>query len=768
MEAASHPWPTLGVLLLRDGLVTREDLESVLLAQQDSRRQRVTGSRLGELLVERGLVTREQVAKLVAEQYELPFIELSEADVEPSVARRLRERLARDFQALPLNELPGGSLLVAIADPATVLFAEDLREALGAPLRFAVVPPDAMEAAIARVYQDAPVSLPFAEPEEPTDEDLRRIEAEAEEASPDDRYLGSPRAVAQLWPPLGALLIREGLITDEELDAALAQQRLSGGKRLGELLVERGAVTRGDIARLLAEQYELPFVELVPAEVDQHAAVLLPEDLAHRYSALPVGFDPDGTLQIAIADPVAVLYCDELRETLRVPVRFAVAPPEAIEEAIAQAFEHPAEGEAALVDVVAAEPPIAGASAAHDLEAPEVEEALERALALGATDVHFTPQPHAVVVRVRIDGVLRELASLPKSRQPAITSRLKVMGGVDLGTTHAPQEGRVRLERDQGTNLRLVLLPTAQGEKATLHVLSELSQPGSLTELGLTSEGEEALRRALAQPSGLVVVCGPPESGCSTTLYALLSELNTPERSLATIEDPVERVLPGVDQVAVDHAAGLSYASGLRAILLSDSDIVLVGGLPDSETAAAGVRAAVSGRLVLSCLDAPSPASTLERLFELGADRGSLAATLSCVVAQHLVQRICEDCREPYYATSPELDELGRSPEEAGRRLLARGSGCVACGGTGSRGCVAIFEVLAVTDEIRGRIANGTPGGEIVRTAVSAGMQTFRDQCVRLCLEGMTTVSELQQIAAAQPETWFTTTPDPGVDGGAD
>jgi len=806
MEAASHPWPTLGVLLLRDGIVTKEDLESVLDAQRDSRSQRVSGARLGELLVERGLVTREQVAKLVAEQYELPYIELSEDDVDVSVARLLGEDLARSFSALPLSALPGGSILVAIADPATVLFAEDLRQALGeAPLRFAVVPQDALEWQIDRVFALVPEWWQEENGTEQSDDPAFAEDGlDPEHASSNGSYLGSSRAAAQLWPPLGALLIREGLITDEELDAALAQQKLSRGKRLGEILVERGTVTRSEVARLLAEQYELPFVDLDSSEVDEDAAGLISAEIARRHSGLPIGFEPDGALRVAIADPAAILYSDELRHAVDTSVRFVVAPPNAIEDALERMYgsgpglelvgedvadaaaDHTAEPEpdedvvqwleeiptddgaasadapVAAADVPAPEPEPAGAPARlHDVVAPEVEEALERALVLGATDIHFTPQPHAVVVRVRIDGMLRELATFPTSRQEAIVGRLKHLGGLDLETSQAPQEGHLQLENGDGANLRLVVLPTAHGEKATLHLLTELSQPTSLSELGLTDEGDGALRGVLAQSSGLVVVCGPPESGGSTTLYAMLRELNTPERALATIEDPVEQVLSGVDQVAVDHDSGLGFAPSLRAILLSDPDVVLVGELADPETAVGAVRAAVAGRLVLTYLGVSTPAAALERLLELGAERGPLAATLACVVAQRLVHRICADCREPYYPSADELAELGRSPEEAGRRLLARGSGCVACGGTGFRGRVAVFEILSVTDEIRSSLASGTSAEEIERMAVSAGMRTFRDQCVRLCLEGVTTVSELRRVTAEQPEAAFTATPDP-------
>ncbi len=356
MEAAPHPWPTLGVLLMRDGLVTKEDLEAILDEQRDSRQQRITGRRLGELLVERGVVTQAQVAKLVAEQYELPFVELEETDIDLKVAVLLTEDLARRFSAVPINFLPDGSLLLAIADPGTVIFSDELRRALGAPPRFAVVGPHAIDAAIAFVHERPESPIERNGTETGADDDVV-VEMHAEEPdtslpteASDEPYFGSQRAVAHLWPPLGALLMREGLVTDADLETALAQQRLSASRRLGEILVERGIVTRADIARLVAEQYELPFVELAASEVDPLAGALLPEEIARRYAAVPIGFLPDGSLRLVVADPTNVLYSDELHIALGVPLSFAVADPSAIAAAITLAHEHAPTVDASLED----------------------------------------------------------------------------------------------------------------------------------------------------------------------------------------------------------------------------------------------------------------------------------------------------------------------------------------------------------------------------------------------------------------------------------
>ena len=903
---------------MRDGLVTKEDLEAILDDQRDSRQQRITGRRLGELLVERGVVTQAQVARLVAEQYELPFVELEEIDIDLKVAVLLTEDFARRFSAVPINFLPNGSLLVAIGDPSTVIFSDELRRALGAPPRFAVVGPEAIDAAIAFVHErpESPVERNGTE----TGVDDTVVVELPTEAS-DEPYFGSQRATAHLWPPLGALLIREGLVTDTELETALAQQRLSASRRLGEILVERGVVTPADVARLVAEQYELPFVELAESEVEQTTAALLPEEIARRYAALPIGFLPDGSLRVVVADPTNVLYSDELHVALGVPLSFAVADPSAIHAAIALVHEYervvddsledtsPVAGEVvdpsadgtalpaydevvdestdgAVLEITAAddvadlsaaaEPaqiqdtedvadifaldetlePVAAYDVAHEddvadvpvaeefaetdqlsetplvedvagildveetyesyesvsaevvayedhsadvpvaeefaeseeiaeirvveatadivaleesfepaitdeeafdepdggtnppevdtideaptpvelTETPDVhdlDETIGRALSLGASSIHFSPQPHGLVVRARIDGVMRELETLPSSEQESVTSRLKAM--TELVTNEST------------IDVRIDVLTTRQGERVTLRVRDEVAAPILLTDLGMAPDAEETVRQAIHQPSGGIVVCGPTGSGKTTTLYAALRELNAPERTLTTIDDAVGYVLPGVDQVEVDPRAGLSFAQGLRTILSSDPDVILVGEVRDEETARTAAQAALTGHLVLSGLHAPTAAAAVQRLAEMGVEPGVLGATLTCIVAQRLVRRVCQDCRETYYATDDDRVELGRPADDAGPRLLARGRGCTACGDTGFRGRAALFEVLPVTDDIRALVAERASTTEIQRAAVAAGMRTLREDGIRHCLEGVTTAAEVKR-----------------------
>ncbi|MGH3110406.1 MAG: GspE/PulE family protein, partial [Gaiellaceae bacterium] len=530
------------------------------------------------------------------------------------------------------------------------------------------------------------------------------------------------------WPALGTLLVRDGLLTEADLEAALVVQPGSG-KRLGEVLVERGAVTRTQVARVLAEQYELPFIELSESDVQIEAAVLLPEDLARRYTALPVSVEPDDSVLVAVADPTNVMHSDELRLALGVPLRFGVAAPDAIDAAIA--FIH--QQVLTLTDENDADTQHATAGV-HDVEAGEgdtpaisqVNKTIQRALSIGASDIHFTPQPRGLVVRGRVDGVVRELAVIPTSQQGAVTSRLKVMGRLDIAERRAPQDGRVAVKAgSQAIDLRMAVLPTKFGEKVTLRVLNQAAAPDSLSQLALARDTEETIRKAINQPFGAVLTCGPTGSGKTTTLYAALQELNTPDRTLMTIEDPVEYVTPGIDQIEVNVRAGLTFARGLRTILRSDPDTILVGEIRDEETAQIAVRAAMTGHLVLSTLHTQTAAAAIQRMTEMGIEPGLLGSTLTCLVAQRLVRRVCPDCRETYAAGADEMTELGRSGEEG--RVLERGSGCAACGGTGYRGRVGLFEVLAMSDTIRTLVSERAASSAIHRAAVDEGMRTLRE-----------------------------------------
>jgi type IV pilus assembly protein PilB len=546
------------------------------------------------------------------------------------------------------------------------------------------------------------------------------------------------------WPALGTLLVRDEVITPEQLERALEAKRLKPELRFGEILVEQGACTRAQVARVLAEQHELEYVELADSTIAVEAASLLPELLARRYRALPVRFNDDGSILVAVADPTNVLFSDELRLALGGPIQVGVASADAIEGAISRVHD-----EVARIADVAEIHEDAGATVLDfDADTPAVvfvNKTIGRALDLGASDIHFTPQQRRLFVRARVDGVVRVITSIGGSLAPAVTSRLKIMGELDIAERRTPQDGRVSIKRGaQTVDVRVAVLPTTHGEKVTLRILNHRDAPSSLAELGMWPRSQALLEAAIRRPFGSVIVVGPTGSGKTTTLYACLQQLNTPERTLTTIEDPVEYRAAGIDQIEVNVRAGLTFASGLRTILRSDPDIILVGEIRDEETARIAFRAAMTGHLVLTTLHAQTAAAAVQRLLDIGVDPGVVSTSINCVVAQRLVRRLCSDCAEPHHPDAEDLAALS-VPEGYDELNLYRAAGCPECDGTGYRGRIGLFEVLPMTDEIAGLIGQSTR--EIEAAARAASMFTLREDGIRLAIAGITTLDEVRRVA---------------------
>ena len=562
-------------------------------------------------------------------------------------------------------------------------------------------------------------------------------------------------AAHQLWPTLGSLLVKSGTLTPELLEAALDEQR-GTGLRLGELLVQRGLVTRADVARALAEQHGLAYVDLRETPVEPAAASLLPASLARRYGAMPVRILEDGALLVAVSDPTNVLDSDDLRRALGVGIRVGVAASDEVAAVVARAAaaeeieledEEPDELEDDVeldldeeTNVVDLQEAAASAPAIR-----HVNKLLRRAIELGASDVHFTPQRSAVRVRARVDGVLRDLATIPKSLQSAVTSRLKIMGELDIAERRLPQDGRVSIKQGgRSRDLRVAVLPTTHGEKVTLRIASSGGEAPTLADLGMSASAEEIFLRSIGQPFGCVISCGPTGSGKTSTLYAGLALLNDDERQLTTIEDPVEHQMAGVDQVEVNVKAGLTFASGLRTILRSDPDVLLVGEIRDEETAQIAVRAALTGHLVLTTLHAHSAASSIARLKDMGIDIGLLAASVNCIVSQRLARRLCPQCRKPYAPEREELRDLG-IPVDAGDECEFFGpGGCAACDDTGYRGRVGLFELMPIEGPVRHALHGST--SEIAAAAIASGMTTLRKDGIRRALEGVTSLAEVRRV----------------------
>jgi type IV pilus assembly protein PilB len=539
--------------------------------------------------------------------------------------------------------------------------------------------------------------------------------------------------------------MRKGQLTTEGLEQALAEQercRLP----LGQVLIGLGLITTRHLAEALADQHGLEFIDLGETTLDAQAVALLPESLAQRYQALPVRIE-NGTAVVAVADPTNVMAHDDLRLALGTDTRFVVADGDQIEGAISRAYN---------ARVGAVETFSSAAWKANededdqivvDDQAPAIKfvnDMISKALGHRASDIHFVPQADRLVVKVRIDGVTRELSEAPTSLQAAVLARIKVMGGLDIAQRRMPQDGRIGIKvGGQPMDLRVAVLPTTFGEQAVLRILQG-GVKGALTipELGMDPATEAIVRKAIARPYGAIITVGPTGSGKTTTLYAALDVLNEPENVLVTIEDPVEYQMPGVGQIEIDPSAGLTFARGLRTILRSDPDVILVGEIRDEETARIAMQAATTGHLVLSTLHAQSASSSIVRLKDMGVDPGLLAPSLNCIIAQRLARRLCLECREAYEPGEEARRHLGEEYRDVHR--LYRAKGCEACLQTGYDGRVALYEAMSVEGNIRRLIDASTE--EIFAAAVEQGMSTLRESGLRLSVTGVTSLEEARRV----------------------
>jgi type IV pilus assembly protein PilB len=547
---------------------------------------------------------------------------------------------------------------------------------------------------------------------------------------------------------IGSLLLRDGLLTAEQLEEALAEKERTG-LRLGEIVVDQRWVSAAAVANALAEQHGLEFIDVAATTPEAAVANLLPETFARRYCALPIRFLTPDLVLVAVSDPTNVVASDDLRLALGLNVRLGVAPGPDLQSTIARIYR-------TQIDVIEETDEAELHSTVEDIRegaatnAPAIKlvnALIARGIDERASDIHFEPQAKELVVRARIDGVMRKQTTISKTMQPAVTSRLKIMGGLDIAERRAPQDGRVSIRvGGQPMDLRIAVLPTTHGEQIVLRIMNRAGGRLGLQQLGMSPEAEEAFARAIRQPYGAVIACGPTGSGKTTTLYAALDMLNEEGRVLTTIEDPVEYQTPGVNQIEVNPKSGLTFARGLRTILRSDPDVLLVGEVRDEETARIAIQAAMTGHMVLSTLHTHNVASSIARLTDMGVEPGLLATSINCIVAQRLARRLCLHCREAYWPDEAERAELGLPPDGPSDEIwIYKAVGCAQCAATGYTGRVALYEVMEMRGKIRKLIGSGSTD-EIFAAAVEQGMKTLRQDGLRLCLAGVSSLDEVRRV----------------------
>ena len=512
-------------------------------------------------------------------------------------------------------------------------------------------------------------------------------------------------------------------------------------------------------ARARAAEYELPFISRIAVgDVDHELLATLPMQFARRNLVLPLKREGD-EIVVALGDPRALGPLDDLRVLYGMPTRAVVVPPDALTEAINRAYDF-ASGSAAdlmgnleeeRLDLIATE-----LEEPRDLleasdEAPIirlVNSLLFQAVKDRASDIHIEPFERVLTVRFRIDGILYDVISPPKRFQPVIISRVKVMGGLDIAEKRLPQDGRIRTKvAGKDIDVRVSVIPTAYGERVVLRLLDRAATLLGLEELGLSGRNVAMVDRLIHQSHGIILVTGPTGSGKTTTLYAALSTINSSERNIITIEDPIEYQLQGVGQMQVNPKIELTFANGLRSILRQDPDVIMVGEIRDSETAEIAIQAALTGHLVFSTLHTNDSASAVTRLVEMGTEPFLVSSSVLAVMAQRLLRRVCDQCRRVLRPTAELLGEIGLTPEEAeGRTLYTGGGGCPACKATGYRGRTGIHELLVVDDDIRTLIMKNADAAAIRRAATAAGMVTLREDGASKVLAGETTIEEVLRV----------------------
>ena len=550
---------------------------------------------------------------------------------------------------------------------------------------------------------------------------------------------------------LGSVLVSAGILTETELDEALEAQRsvIGSRRRLGHVLVDLGLATERQIAQALGDQLGLVVVDLNTVPVAPEHVRLLPRGVAQRLGILILSRD-GGRVTVATSDPTDVVALDDVRlHTAAGELTVRVATDSQVRDHLARVWslsEDSTDVTTFFEEIVAPEAEDAPVLAADAPTVRLVTSLLADAVRAGASDIHVEPQRNQLRIRYRVDGVLRDVMTLPRSAMAQVTSRIKIVSGLDIAERRLPQDGRTRFTVEGGhVDARVSTMPAIHGEKVVVRLLTRHEQVPALDELGMSPDQLAVVRAAITAPQGLVLITGPTGAGKTSTLYSALAEVDATERNVVTLEDPVEVQFPGITQTQVNERTGLTFGRGLRALLRQDPDIVLVGEVRDHETAELAVRAALTGHLVLTTLHTTSALAAMTRLVDMGVEPFLVATSLSAVVAQRLVRTPCPGCRVADVPEEALLAALGVPPGQLEGSTPVRGVGCPQCGQTGYRGRVGVFQVVGVDHDLRRALGRNASEHELAE--VAGDLPSLRDAAVRRALRGETTFAEAARVA---------------------
>jgi type IV pilus assembly protein PilB len=552
---------------------------------------------------------------------------------------------------------------------------------------------------------------------------------------------------------LGEILRDEGLISEEQLKAGLEKQKREKGLKIGEALVALGTVTEEDVAKAIWQQRKIPYVDLDSYALDPNVIELVPEKVARAYTALPL-FKIGNALTVAMADPLNLIAVDDLRSKTGCEIEPVISTEGKITRCLDHYYRMDESISQLIQDVAARDD---GKKDAADIsEAPMIKLAnliIQQAVRDGASDVHIEPGEKEISVRYRIDGVLQEIKKLPKSLQEAIASRFKVWGEIDIAKKRTAQDGRFFIKADsKEIEVRLSTFPTIYGENLVMRILDPTATILELKSLGLPPAIFDSYMKLLKLPEGMVLVTGPTGSGKTTTLYASLETISDPSLNIITIEDPVEYRLKQIRQTQVNPQAGVTFATGLRAILRQDPDVIMVGEIRDMETAQMAARAALTGHLVFSTLHTNDAPGVVTRLVDIGVEPFLISSGVAGVLAQRLARTICSSCKEPFVPPTEILEQFGIAKKAKGRKFY-RGRGCQACRFSGYRGRIGIYELLLISDTLRDLINDKRSATEIRKAALKSGdlRSLFRDGLEKAA-KGITTFEEVSRIVQVKAE----------------
>jgi len=561
---------------------------------------------------------------------------------------------------------------------------------------------------------------------------------------------------------LGEKLIEAGLITNVQLNKALDEQKRNGGL-IGSNLIKLGILDEDALLSFLSQQYGFPAINISKTDIPKEIIRLIPPDVVQKHNVLPVS-RAGSTLVIAMSDPTNYLVIDDIKFLTGYNIDVVVAEESALKKAIDAYYDQ----SASLMDVMndLEELELEVVEDHEDVNIEELQKAtsdapvvklvnviLADAIKKEASDIHIEPYEKNFRVRYRIDGVLYEIMNPPLKLKNAITSRIKIMSSLDIAERRLPQDGRIKLKTPgKEMDFRVSVLPTLFGEKIVLRLLDKSALQLDMTKLGFETRALSDFQEAIYRPYGMVLVTGPTGSGKTTTLYSALTELNKSTQNISTAEDPVEYNLQGINQVQMHEEIGLNFASALRAFLRQDPDIIMVGEIRDFETAEIGIKAALTGHLVLSTLHTNDAPSTIHRLLNMGVEPFLVTSSVNLILAQRLCRKICTECKEVQDTNPQALLDLGFSEKEANTLTVYRGKGCERCSQTGFKGRIALYEVMPLRDELKELILEGASSLELKRAAQRSGMKTLRQSGLQKIREGVTTTDEILRVTASDTE----------------